>query len=56
MDGVADHTGAEYLYFDLGEKSLVVNALPGVALNSFTSQFETRGHIGRLGFNYRFGT
>ena len=47
---------AEYLYFDLGEKSVIVNALPGVALNSFTSHFETRGHIGRVGFNYRFGT
>jgi outer membrane immunogenic protein len=47
---------AEYLYFDLGEKSVVVNALPGIALNSFGSQFETRGHIGRVGFNYRFGT
>jgi outer membrane immunogenic protein len=47
---------AEYLYFDLGEKSVIVNALPCVALNSFTSHFETRGHIGRVGFNYRFGT
>jgi outer membrane immunogenic protein len=47
---------AEYLYFDLGDKNVVVNAIPGVGLNSFTSNFETKGHIGRVGFNYRFGT
>jgi outer membrane immunogenic protein len=47
---------AEYLYFDLGDKNVLVNALPGFGINSFTSNFETKGHIGRLGFNYRFGT
>ena len=47
---------AEYLYFDLGDKDVVVNAVPGVGVNSYTSNFETRGHIGRIGFNYRFGT
>jgi len=47
---------AEYLYFDLGDKNVLVNAVPGVGLNSFTSNFETKGHIGRVGFNYRFGT
>jgi outer membrane immunogenic protein len=47
---------AEYLYFDLGDKNVLVNALPGFGINSFTSKFETKGHIGRLGFNYRFGT
>jgi outer membrane immunogenic protein len=47
---------AEYLYFDLGDKNVLVNAIPGGGLNSFTSNFETRGHLGRAGFNYRFGT
>lgn len=47
---------AEYLYFDLGDRDVVVNAIPGVGLNSYTSNFETTGHIGRIGFNYKFGT
>lgn len=48
---------AEYLYFDLGDNNRVlVNAIPGVGLNSYTSQFETKGHIGKIGFNYKFGT
>jgi outer membrane immunogenic protein len=47
---------AEYLYFDLGDKNVLVNAVPGGGVNSFTSNFETKGHIGRVGFNYRFGT
>jgi outer membrane immunogenic protein len=47
---------AEYLYFDLGDRNVTVNAIPGVGLNSYTSNFETSGHIGRIGFNYRFGS
>jgi outer membrane immunogenic protein len=47
---------AEYLYFDLGDKNVLVNAVPGAGINSFTSNFETKGHTGRIGFNYRFGT
>ena len=46
----------EYLYFDLGDTDVVVNARPGVGLNSYSSNFETTGHIGRIGFNYKFGT
>jgi outer membrane immunogenic protein len=47
---------AEYLYFDLGDRNVLVNAVPGVGLNSYTTRFESTGHIGRIGFNYRFGT
>jgi hypothetical protein len=25
-------------------------------VNSFTTNVDTKGHIGRIGFNYRFGT
>jgi outer membrane immunogenic protein len=45
---------AEYLYYDLGSQNVVVNAIPGVGLNSYTSRFETEGHIGRVGLNYKF--
>jgi outer membrane immunogenic protein len=47
---------AEYLYFDLGDQSVLVNAIPGVGVNSYTSRFETQGHVGRIGFNYKFRT
>lgn len=47
---------AEYLYFDLGSRDVTMAAVPGVGLNGFRSRFETSGHIGRIGFNYRFGT
>lgn len=47
---------AEYLYFDLGDRNVLVNAVPGVGLNSYTTKFESTGHIGRIGFNYRFRT
>jgi outer membrane immunogenic protein len=45
---------AEYLYYDLGSQNVVVNAIPGVGLNSYTSRFETEGHIARVGLNYKF--
>ncbi len=45
---------AEYLYYDLGDKDVVVNAIPGVGLNSYTSNFETNGHIARVGVNFKF--
>lgn len=47
---------AEYLYYDLGTKTLEVNAVPGVGLNSYNSRFDTTGHLGKVGLNYRFGT
>jgi outer membrane immunogenic protein len=45
---------AEYLYYDLGSQDVLVNAIPGVGLNSYTSRFETNGHIARVGLNYKF--
>ncbi len=45
---------AEYLYYDLGDKDVLVNAVPGVGLNSYTSNFETNGHIARVGVNFKF--
>lgn len=47
---------AEYLYFDLGKTNVPVNAVPRVGVGSYTSSFDTTGHIGRIGFNYKFGT
>lgn len=47
---------AEYLYYDLGTKNLTIDAVPGVGLNSYNSRFDTTGHIGKIGMNYRFGT
>lgn len=47
---------AEYLYYDLGRSSVLVDAVPGVGLNSYTSRFDTTGHLGKIGLNYRFGT
>lgn len=47
---------AEYLYYDLGDRNVLVDAVPGIGLNSYTTKFESKGHIGRIGFNYRFGT
>jgi len=56
--GASDVTvKAEYLYFDLGDETDVgVRAVPGVGRGSYTSNFETTGHIGRIGFNYKFRT
>jgi outer membrane immunogenic protein len=47
---------AEYLYYDLGKTNVLVNAIPGVGLNSYTAQFKNDGHIVRAGLNYRFST
>jgi len=47
---------AEYLYFDLGKTDVPVRAVPGIGTGSYTSSFDTTGHIGRIGFNYKFGT
>jgi outer membrane immunogenic protein len=47
---------AEYLYYDLGKSNVVVNAIPGVGLNSYTARFRNDGHIVRAGLNYRFST
>ena len=47
---------AEYLYYDLGTSPVLVDAVPGVGLNSYTSRFDTTGHLGKIGLNYRFGT
>ena len=44
---------AEYLYFDLGSENVRVHPVAGA--NNFTSRFDTSGHMGRIGFNYRFG-
>jgi len=46
---------AEYLYFDLGDRNVVVNATP-LGLNSYTSNFETNGHIVRAGLNFKFSS
>jgi class 3 adenylate cyclase len=35
---------------------VLVNPVPGFGVNSFTTNVGTKGHIGRIGFNYRFGT
>ena len=45
---------AEYLYYDLGSKNVVVDSIPGVGTGSYISRFETEGHIARVGLNYKF--
>jgi hypothetical protein len=40
---------AEYLYYDLGSTSLLVDAVPGVGVNSYTSRFDTTGTSARSG-------
>ena len=46
----------EYLYYDLGENTLVANRVgAGPAGFAVTSRFESTGHIARVGINYKFG-
>ncbi len=47
---------AEYLRYDLGSRNVLVNAVPGVGVGSYTSRFTTEGNTVRGGFTYRFGT
>jgi len=47
---------AEYLYYDLGKTNVLVNAIPGVGVNSYNANFKNDGHIVRAGLNYRFNT
>jgi len=45
---------AEYLYYDLGDTT--VTALdPAFPAFPAPTTFENKGHIGRVGINYRFG-
>ena len=46
---------AEYLYYDLGRNNVTATpAQAGFAGTSNTARFENKGHIGRVGMNYRF--
>lgn len=45
---------AEYLYYDLGNKNVAVNGVPGVGIGGYNSKFENDGHIFRAGLNYKF--
>jgi outer membrane immunogenic protein len=47
---------AEYLYYDLGDKDVVVNSVPGVGNGSYISKIETDGHIVRAGLNFKFNS
>ena len=46
---------AEYLHYDLGSRTLVLPAVPGVGSNFYAARFRTEGNIVRAGFNYKFG-
>ena len=55
---------AEYLYYDLGEETLRAQAVEVTpAINPgggpidlfFNPEFETKGHIVRMGLNFKFG-
>jgi outer membrane immunogenic protein len=46
---------AEYLYYDLGERTLSVNSVPGVGVGSYASRFENNGNLFRVGLNFKFG-
>lgn len=43
----------EYLYYDLGDKRLTINAILGPAETAWFD-YKTSGHIARAGLNYRF--
>ena len=48
---------AEYLYYDLGRNNVTATRTAGSAApvgTSNTARFENKGHIGRVGMNYRF--
>lgn len=56
---------AEYLYYDLGEETLSAQAVeetPAITPSGgpvnifFNPEYETQGHIARLGLNFRFGS
>ena len=47
---------AEYIHYDLGSRTELVGAIPGVGVGAgYTSRFHTEGSIVRAGFNYKFG-
>jgi outer membrane immunogenic protein len=53
---------AEYVRYDLGSRNVLVNSVnPATgatftaATGSYTSRFNTEGHLIRAGFNYKFG-
>lgn len=46
---------AEYLYFDLGDTTVIANPLAPNPPFQVSTTFENTGHILRLGINYRFG-
>jgi outer membrane immunogenic protein len=45
---------AEYLYYDLGDTTVIGDYVPGFIAHTVTT-FENTGHIARLGINYHFG-
>jgi|HubBroStandDraft_6_1064221.scaffolds.fasta_scaffold419568_3 opacity protein-like surface antigen len=47
---------AEYLYIDLGKRSVGGATIPGAGpLGIFAAGSDFREHIARIGVNYRFG-
>ncbi len=51
---------AEYLYYDLGEETLSAQAVEVTPATGpidlfFNPEFETKGHIVRMGLNFKFG-
>jgi outer membrane immunogenic protein len=45
---------AEYLYYDLGKESIVADGTPPIPPFQAQYDFNTHGHIARLGVNYKF--
>ncbi|AXA43262.1 outer membrane protein [Rhizobium leguminosarum] len=46
---------SEYLYYDLGEEKLNVQAIPGTGVaGGYDSKFNNDGHLFRVGLNYAF--
>lgn len=45
----------EYLHYDLGNRTLAVNALAGTpAVGGYTTKIKTDGDLARIGLNYKF--
>jgi outer membrane immunogenic protein len=55
MFGNAVTLRAEYLYYDLGSRTIGVNAVGAGATGGYATRFENKGQVARVGLNFKFG-
>ncbi|MDB5366797.1 MAG: hypothetical protein JWM77_2724 [Rhodospirillales bacterium] len=46
---------AEYLYYDLGSRTIGVSPVGAGATGGYASRFENKGQVARVGLNFKFG-